>query len=256
MKDKFKDAFCQIHAEESLKESTRNFLYQKTGGYAKAVRRPYRAVAAACACLLIFFAAGSRLYFTPTTEISIDINPSVELGVNRFERVISVIDRSNDGSAPAQAFDVKFMNYADAIDQILDNEAICALLSDNEVMAITVTGPDQAQSSNILSKIESRTARQRNTYCYFASSKEAKAAREAGLSYGKYKAFLELKALDPDAAPDSIRCMTMREIRDLCDCLLKETEKEGAADSETRIKDGQGRRSCNYGGRRRQKNSK
>ena len=48
---------------------------------------------------------GTWLYFTPTMEISVDINPSIELGVNRFDRVISVDGYNEDGQALAQLLD-------------------------------------------------------------------------------------------------------------------------------------------------------
>ena len=39
------------------------------------------------------------------------------------------------------------------------------------------------------------------------------AAQEAGLPYGKYRAFLELQALDPSLTPEDVAGMTMQEIR-------------------------------------------
>ena len=44
-------------------------------------------------------------------------------------------------------------------------------------------------------------------------------AHEAGLSYGKYKAYLELQALDPTITVVEIQNMTMREIRDLLNAI-------------------------------------
>ena len=40
------------------------------------------------------------------------------------------------------------------------------------------------------------------------------AAHEAGLSYGKYQAFLALQALDPSVTAEEVQGMTMRELRD------------------------------------------
>ena len=40
------------------------------------------------------------------------------------------------------------------------------------------------------------------------------AAHDCGLSYGKYRAYLELAALDPTVTPEEVQGMTMREIRD------------------------------------------
>ena len=115
------------------------------------------------------------------------------------------------------ALDVKYKNYADALEQIANNAAIAALLSDNEIMTITVAGPDKKQSAEILSGVEAYAAGQSNTYCYYASSEEVAQAHEMGFSCGKYKTFLELQQLNPDIDPEAVQEMTMREIRELID---------------------------------------
>ncbi len=79
--------------------------------------------------------------FTPTVEISIDVNPSIELGVNRFDKIISVSSYNNDGQELVDSLDIKYLDYAQAIDQILRNESVNALLSNNEVMTIGVIDP-------------------------------------------------------------------------------------------------------------------
>lgn len=230
MPEKIKEAFSQIRAEEALMISTREFLSQKTRGYTAAVKGQLRVCAAACACLLFLMTGGHFLYFVPTSEIGIDINPSFELGVNRFGRIISFQGRNDDGRELAGDFDIKYEKYADALDQILENEKIAGLLSGDEIMTITVTGRDESQSAQILSEIEISTARQGNTHCYFVSAKEAEEAHHAGLTCGKYRAFLEIQTLDPDITPEFIQGMTMREIRDLIDALSPDSENGGPSD--------------------------
>ena len=44
-------------------------------------------------------------------------------------------------------------------------------------------------------------------------SGEAALAHEMGLSCGKYRAYQELLALDPDVEPEEVRNMSMKEIR-------------------------------------------
>lgn len=229
MKDKLKEVFSQIQAEEELKNRTEVFLAKKTQGYTrvKTQKRMYYVCAAACVCLLLMLLGGCWMYFTPIAQISIDINPSIELSINRFDQVISVNGFNEDGRELSNALDVKFKNYTDAIEQILNDDIIAALLSNNEVMTIMVTGSDGIQSSRILSKVESCTAGQRNTYCYFAPSEDVTAAHEMGLSYGKYRAFLEVQLLDPDITPETVQGMTMREIRELIDSLSTDGENQG-----------------------------
>ena len=48
----------------------------------------------------------------------------------------------------------------------------------------------------------------------YTHSEEVEKAHESGLSYGKYKAFLELQKLDPTITVEEIQSMTMREIRE------------------------------------------
>ena len=221
MNNAFRALFGPIRAEQDLKERTRLFLAKKIANYAgaSAVRRRYSVCAAACACLLLLLLGGGRLYFTPTAEISMEINPSIELSVNRFNRVIAVTAFNEDGQALASTLDVKHMDYARAVEQVLRHGSIAALLSGGEVMTITVVGQDGQQSAELLSGVETCAAGQSNIDCYSARPEEAAAAHEAGLSCGKYRAFLELQRLDPSITPEAVRGMTMREIRDLAGSL-------------------------------------
>lgn len=217
MNNAFKELFDPIRAEEDLKERTRAFLARETRSYAKApaARHGYPVCAAACACLLFLLLGGRWLYFTPTAEISMDINPSIELSVNRFDRVIAVTGFNEDGRVLSRELDVKYKDYAQAVEQVLRHDSVAALLSCGEEMSITVVGPDGQQSAKLLSGVERCTAGRSNIDCYSARPEEAAAAHEAGLSCGKYRAFLELQRLDPDITPEAVRGMTMREIRDL-----------------------------------------
>lgn len=215
MNDRMKKTFDQIRAEEELKNSTREFLAQRTHGYSMYRHVSYKFLVSVTACLLFLLAGGYWFYFIPTASISIDINPSVELGINRFDKVVSVHAYNHDGQELADSLSIKFMDYVEAVNKILENEKITALLLDNEIMTIAVIGPDGKQCKRILSQVESCTSGRGRAYCYFAHSEEVRKAHEMGMSYGRYQAFLELQELDPDITPEEIQGMTMREIRDL-----------------------------------------
>lgn len=49
----------------------------------------------------------------------------------------------------------------------------------------------------------------------------------AGLSYGKYRAYLQLAALDPTATPEQVQGMSMRELRQRIAALLGEEDGQG-----------------------------
>ena len=228
MNNAFKELFSPIQAEETLKDHTKEFLAEQTQGYTRvrAVKRKYHFYAAVCVCFLVMLFGGRWLYFTPIAAISIDINPSMEMGINRFDRVISVTGFNEEGRKLSSMPDVKYKNYTDAIEQILQDDSIAVLLSDDEIMTITVIGPNGQQSEKILSGVEACTMRQGNAYCYFVTPEEVASAHETGLSCGKYRAFLELQLLDPDITPEAVQNMTMREIRELIDSLSVNSETD------------------------------
>jgi hypothetical protein len=225
MDKQIKTTFDQICAEEELKDRTRIFLEQKTRGFTRYQAVPYKKLIAAAACLFLLLTGTYWLYFIPTAEISIDINPSIELGVNRFDRVVSVNARNEDGKELADSLSIKYMDYEGAVRQIMEDKGIAAMLSGDEVMAVTVIGEEGGQCKRMLSRLESCTSERSNAHCYFAESEEAEKAREMGLTCGKYRAFLELQALDQDVKPEEIQRLTMREIREWIQRLLPEGER-------------------------------
>ena len=92
MSEKWREAFDQVRADEELKEHTRDYLQKRVYSKKRIGGIPVRAAVAAAACLVLVALAsgGSYVFFTPTAYISIDINPSLELGINRFDRIVSV----------------------------------------------------------------------------------------------------------------------------------------------------------------------
>jgi len=217
MNTKLKETFDNIHAEEELKDRTREFLAHKTKGYRDGRIFSYGRMAPVFVCFLFLLAGlGSYgIYFTPVSIISIDVNPSVELGINRFDKVVSVEGYNEDGQELAAAFDIRFMEYTDALNQILTNESIANCLAGDEILSIAVVGADDEKSGRMLSDVENCIAGHRNAYCYSARQEDAAVAHAAGLSCGKYRAFLQAQEIDPDITVERIRGMTMREIHDL-----------------------------------------
>lgn len=175
-------------------------------------------MAVAAACLFITVSAGGAwLYLSPAAFISIDINPSLELGINRFDQVISVEYFNRDGQNLAEHLDIRYMDYNAALDKLLSEQSVEACLTDGAVMAVTVAGSDDEKTSQILENVKTCTAGHSNIVCHSGSMEEMHEAHSEGLSLGKYRAYLELKELDPTITPDDIRNLSMREIRDLID---------------------------------------
>lgn len=216
MNKQWQEAFDQIHAEDQLKDHTMEYLSRKVYRRRRPRFSPLRGIAAAAAFLaVLFLAGGSWLYFTPEAYISIDINPSLELGINRFDRVVSVEGWNEDGDDLADSLDIKYMDYTDAIETLLSDQVVEDYLSQNGLMDLTVACENTSRHDEILENVESCTSEHTNIRCHSGDMEEMHEAHNEGLSFGKYRAYLKLKELEPSFTADDVRDLSMREIQDL-----------------------------------------
>lgn len=208
MRERVRDAFDQITADEALKEQTRAFLAQKRRKAAP-TRRPVRRMAAVLVCLMCLLVGVSGwAYLTPTSAISIESSAALELEVNRFDRVVSVRGTDDAGCALAQTLDLQHMPYLQAMQIVLDQQT-----DDGEPVSIGVTGSNDSQCQAILQQAQTCTAGQAE--CYAADPETLEQAREAGLPLGKYRMLLTLQQLDPDLTAEDVQGMRMSELRSL-----------------------------------------
>ena len=222
MQNKIKSAFDNIHADDNLKKQTINFIQSKTH-HKRNILRP---ICASFACLVLVGFGGYKAYFTPTSVISIDISPSIELDVNRFDKIISVDSYNSDGEILSNSLDIMFKNYDSAIDEILKNETVLNYLSDDELLSIAIIPIDENQGKNILEYVSNCTAQHQNMHCYSLNSDEVNNAHKLGLSYGKYKAYLQLQELGIELTSDEINQMSMREINDLISSVKQNSSQD------------------------------
>lgn len=167
MNNRIYDAFDQIHAEPELKESTRRFLKEKTRSYRRRPAGAMRFAAVCAACFLfLFLAGGSAVFMTPVSTIQIDINPSLLLSVNRFDRIVKVEGLNTDGEEVADNLDIRYMKYTDAVTQLLENDKIAECLSLNKVMNVTVCSSTEEDEEAIVTQIQSCTGEHQNIRCH------------------------------------------------------------------------------------------
>lgn len=219
MRERVRDAFDQITADEKLKEQTKTFLAQKRRQ--APVRRPVRRMAAVLACLMcLMLGVGGWAYLTPTSAISIESSAALELSVNRFDRVIAVRGTDEAGCALAQSLQVGHMPYLNALQVVLDAQ------TDGEGVSIGVAGEDSGQCESMLQAVQNCTAAQKQVHCYMTDADTLDAARESDLPLGKYRMLLTLQALDPSLTADDVRGLSMPELRQL-EQTLSETDSTG-----------------------------
>ena len=224
MTERIKTAFDTIRADEELKRRTRDYLAQTIYGKKRKAAPVRQALPALAACLLLVLClSGSYLYFTPTAYISVDINPSLELGVNRFDRVVSVEPYNEDGKVLAEELDLKYLDYRDALEQIPSDAEMEGYLQDG-VLSLTVAGESEVPCGGIYQAMEKCASGQQNIRCHASSSESVEEAHSHGMSVGKYRAYLILQELDPDVTAEEVQGMTMREIYQLIQSFTQEED--------------------------------
>lgn len=214
MNDRLKKTFDQIHAEEGRKIRTKAFLTEKMT-QTPSSKHLARRLTIAVACVLFVFVGAlcGFAYFTPTCAMSIDVNPSIELSINCFDRVIAVTGYNEDGQTVAQTLEVKHLSSKQALEKILADERITECLNEGEEIAISVTGSDEKQTQALLQTAQGCTKNHAKIDYYQADPDNVEAAHAAGVSFGKYQAFLELQALTDQFTIEDVKNMTMKEIK-------------------------------------------
>ena len=209
---RMKAAFDTVHADEELKQRTRDYLARTIYEKKRRVHPAVRALPALAACLLLTLClGGGYLYFVPTAYISVDINPSLELRVNRFDRVVDVEAYNEDGQALAEALDLKYLDVREALEQLVSDSEMEGYLQDG-ALSLTVAGENENQCAEIYQVMEECASGQRNIRCHASSAGSVEEAHSHGMSVGKYQAYLILRELDQNITVEEVQGMTMWEI--------------------------------------------
>lgn len=194
----------------------------RAGRAARTERRPARpltrraAIAlAACLALAAVGVGGYAWAQAPCAYVAIDVNPSIELGINRLGNVASVRAYNEDGERLLQALDLDGLAYTDAMAAL--EERLRGYLDDGATVEMTVVCDDERQAAELeqvgvgcLSASGSGSV-----HCSHASSEEHHAAESAGMGLGKHRLYLELVDAGVNISPEEASAMTMRELRAL-----------------------------------------
>lgn len=204
-------AMSGIKASDHLKETTMEYLRAQAGRRKKS-GSPRLVLAAACLMLVLLVGAGFWVYQTPVSTISIDVNPSIEMRLNLFDRVVGVTGYNDDGVRVAEHTEVSGMRYDEAVETLLEDKVFMEYLKGDPLLVITVASENAAE---LLGEIEQNpTVMSLQAEFETTTQETVSEAHDCGFSAGKYLAYQELLAVDPSITEEEAQSMTMREIRD------------------------------------------
>ena len=110
---------------------------------------------AAAAILLLIFGTWRFQYFTPYTEIYIDINPSIELVTNRKNQVIDIKTGNAEGEELIKNISYKGKDYLEVTSDLLDELIVSGFLSESkEPILLSVYNKDMEKEASHLKELD------------------------------------------------------------------------------------------------------
>lgn len=226
MNNSIKNEFENIRCTRQIKNSTKEFLAENI--YGKKHKTPVMrfAVSAVCTLIAVFAAAGFGFaYSIPVAAVSVDINPSVELSVNCFDRVVSAAAYDDKSQEIIESVALKNLKYDEAVVNLLNSQALGKYVSPDDFVSVTVSADSDEKYQNMEECLNSSLEQcNRQGECNFADKQQAETAKQEQISLGKYREYLKLKEENPEITVDDVRSMTMKEIRQL---LGEDTQQSG-----------------------------
>lgn len=207
----FKNHMNQVKAEDSLKEETKSYVIQALREPKTRLRpskKPFSLIwmtASIAACVLLL-SISYGYYSTPLHYLSLDINPSLELGINFLDRIVSTRAFNPEGEQLLQSQDLHHQPLETAVSRLVAQASEKGYLATDGSTTIALTAI--SDQPNALEKIAQQgeagatlglAATQSHAQLYHAqmSLQQRTQAMNSGISPGKYRMIGQLQELDP-----------------------------------------------------------
>lgn len=250
MNIRFKSALEQINAEAELINNTEKFLKSKLNKknankvsiFGLSIARS--SFAATVATMLLTFGGSSAAYAyykTPVSYLCVDINPSVELGINIFSKVVAVHSYNSDGELILKDIKVTGSSVKDAVRAIVISASKHGYIAEDGSTIIELTSETKSSSTAEVLSVSAETG------ANDALTKEASVAvvendnislksrataKELGITPGKLNLIKKLMEVDPEATVEAYKDASvktiMKKIKD-----IKSADKATNKDSNT-----------------------
>lgn len=186
--NKIKEAFQNVTAGEELKEKTlNNVLDELSKAEAKGRSVKQRRFAVAAVCIVFVFASvafgGYRVYAKPVSYITVDVDSSVELGINRWGKVVATDSFNSEGEDLLRRNDVEGEEYQNALKRLFSDDEMIDSCKSGEEFLLSVLSEDE----DIKKDVENICSGYGMRYnCQSANRKDREQSRKENISTGKY----------------------------------------------------------------------
>lgn len=182
-------------------------------------------VAVITSCVFLFVVGGSTgvyaYYKTPVSYVSLDINPSVELGLNAFGKVVKSEGYNDDGKKVLEGLDLTNDNVKEAVKAVIDSVSDNGYIASDGSTVVSVTSetdnPELATEIQDLAEEGANEALDENNKEAVVEKDNVplslnKEARELGITPGKLNLIRKLQEVDPSATIEQYKDASVKTI--------------------------------------------
>ena len=229
-----------IQPDENLIKNTEMLL--KSKGSQKKIHLNKLLIAACFSIILLTLTFSTYRYNQPVAYICIDVNPSLELVVNKFDQVIDVVYFNDEGKNLVSTKELYSLKPAEAINLILDRVNSRGYLSSSSdsVVSIAMYSKNVDRSIQLMEesiKDVDDNFKSINIVSYTVSTDLKKEADSLSISFGKLNLIKIIQHLDKSVAVEDYRDVTITSIMN--DILYLVSDENTNVDDKTKesIKD-------------------
>jgi hypothetical protein len=119
------------------------------------MKKSYRHFSALAAALLFFIISVTAyaIYYTPYGYAYVDINPSIKLTFNRFEKIIDALPLNEDGQEVLNGVDINNKNIDSALEEVIYKSREKEYLKENKDNEILITVTESPNSGKIKEEV-------------------------------------------------------------------------------------------------------
>lgn len=236
-----RDAFGAIHLPEDIEaralvniEAAR----EKDGSEAPRKRRgSFRLIAgrrvaaiAACVALVACVIGGVGDFLRPVAYVGIDVNPSVELSLNRFDVVVGASALNEGGQRVLDETPCMWRQFDDAACDL--DKTMRAMAGEGSIAEVSIDCDDESRYAALASRSGECFGRGGEAHCGRTTAEERQSAHDAGMGVAKYRAYLALEGAGASLSAEECASLSMHELHDLLEGTETCEEESDSGDAE------------------------
>lgn len=152
--------------------------------------------------------------------VYIDVNPSVALNVNRFDKVSSVEYLNEDAEKALSSVKLKGLTAEDALEKMIDAYDDAGYFENGAEIYISAVSEKNKNYDKLLSKMQERAEKVKGKRGYSVNvnkltAEDRTVAKEYDISPGKYRVISEIIEKHPNYTVEDLKDKSMAELKKL-----------------------------------------